>query len=126
MSWVAVAVGGSALLSYAGAKDKQQQEKAGMLANAEQIRNSPWTGMAANVHTASAQNPVLAGLGGGLQGGVTAATLKQGMNRVDQENKLSELQQQKLEQELAGQTPGIGSGVSLDELRKYQMMNSIA
>lgn len=106
MSWVAVGVGGAtALMSYAQAKDRQKQERANMLANAEQIRYSPWTKLKAEIQGAQAQNPVMAGLGGALQGGIGGYSMKQGMNKVDQENALAELQKQKLQQELGGISP---------------------
>lgn len=78
MSWVAVGIGGAGLVtSVMGANQKAKQEKAGMLANAEAMKYSPWTGMNTQMQTAQSEDPALAGLKGGLAGAMTGATFGQ-------------------------------------------------
>lgn len=78
MSWVAVGVAGaSALMGASQAKQKQKAEQAGMIANAEQIRYSPWTGMNASIQGPSGANdPTAAGLQGALGGAMMGQQFK--------------------------------------------------
>jgi hypothetical protein len=78
MSWVAVAVGGTALgalTSYSQAKQQERQNKANMLAQAAQDRYSPWTGAAIQTGGANSPNVAAQTLGGALGGGMTGAMM---------------------------------------------------
>jgi hypothetical protein len=79
MSWIMVGVAGaSALMSHQQAKEKQAQEKANMLANAEQIRYSPWTGMKTDIKGATAGSPMAAAAQGGLSGAMMGQQFSKG------------------------------------------------
>jgi hypothetical protein len=74
--------GGSALLSAMQASNKAKQDAAtqrsNMLANAEQMRYSPWSGMSASFMPGQAlESPGGAALGAGLQGGLQGAMFGQ-------------------------------------------------
>lgn len=60
------------------AKRDQATQQANMLANAEQMRYSPWSGMQAQFMPGqSLENPGSAALGAGLQGGLKGAMFGQ-------------------------------------------------
>jgi hypothetical protein len=73
-------------MGYLQAKDRAKKEKAAMLANAEQIRQSPWTGMASQVQGPSAGDPALAGVGGALSGGLSGYMMGKSMQATDAAN----------------------------------------
>ena len=78
MAWIAVAIGTSALgaiMQERNAEAQRAAQKRQMLANAEQIRYSPWTGAKVNVEGPSAADPTGAALGGALQGGLAGAMM---------------------------------------------------
>jgi hypothetical protein len=64
------------------AKSKQKAEQANMMANAEAMKYSPWTGMNPGMMQASGGSPALAGLSGGLQGAVSGAGLGQQFSKT--------------------------------------------
>lgn len=78
MSWVAVGMGtASALMGANQAKQKQKTEQASMIANAEQIRYSPWTGMNASIQGPSGANdPGAAALQGAVGGAMMGQQFK--------------------------------------------------
>jgi hypothetical protein len=72
------------------AKRQQEQERAAMMANAEAMRQSPWTGMQTSMINPTAPNRSDAALGGALSGAVSGLSLAQGMKQTDALNKLAE------------------------------------
>lgn len=69
MSWVAVSLAGvGAGASYLNNKAKQKQESANMMANAEAMRYSPWTGMKPQMMGRSTGSDTASIMQGGLQG----------------------------------------------------------
>lgn len=64
-----VVMAGMAAMGAIQAKQKQEAEKQQMLANAEQIRYSPWTGMKSNVKGPSGGNSQMMGAAQGALGG---------------------------------------------------------
>ncbi|MFN9972340.1 MAG: hypothetical protein ACK58T_20865 [Phycisphaerae bacterium] len=68
------------LMGAQQAKQKQKAEQAGMIANAEQIRYSPWTGMNANIQGPSGANdPGAAALQGALGGAMQGMQINSAM-----------------------------------------------
>lgn len=78
MSWVAAGVAGASLVTgMMGAKQKEKQDKAGMMANAEAMRYSPWTHMNTQMQAPTAEDPGLAGLKAGLGGAMAGSQFAQ-------------------------------------------------
>lgn len=91
MSWVVAGVAaGTALMSMMQAQQQQKNQRAQNLAAAEQTRYSPWTNLGAGQIEVSGQNPVLAGVGGGLQGAVAGYGMKQNKMAADRSNAQAE------------------------------------
>lgn len=99
-----ILAGVGAGLGYLQAKEKQRQERENMLANAEQIRYSPWTGLKSNIQGASGNSPLLAAGGGALGGGLQGVQIAQGM-QGGQSQALGDLSLQKQFKEVHGRMP---------------------
>lgn len=73
---VPLALGGvSALMSYQNAQNKNDQMRKQNMAQTEQTRYSPWSGMAAGQINNQYADPLTAAIGGGLQGAAAGQTL---------------------------------------------------
>lgn len=96
---------GMAGIRYLQAKEKQKQEKANMLANAEQIRYSPWTGMNSSIQGKDSSSPLLgaasAGLGGYMQGSNIASSMS--ANKMASDQAAAELAKTQAETEMMKQ-----------------------
>lgn len=68
MDPITLAIGGNLLMSYLGNKQKNENEKKNMLANAAAIQYSPWTHMKTEMSKTSEENPWLAMAGGAMNG----------------------------------------------------------
>jgi hypothetical protein len=85
MSWIGAAIGAGTLLSVLNNQQKSANEKAAMLANAEQIRYSPWTKAAVSTQGPTANSTLGAIANGGLQGGMTALLMKKQLGQNPQQ-----------------------------------------
>lgn len=72
MPWIPIAMAaGSALMGAQKAKQEREAQRSNMMANAEQMRYSPWSGMSASFMPGQAlESPLGAAIGGGMQGAV--------------------------------------------------------
>ena len=120
MSWVAVGVaGGTALLGHMNAQQQQKQKQQEMMANAEQIRQSPWTGIKAGIiGGGGTPDPGIAAaqgaLGGYMQGRSimnTNAANKEAteMNALDKQKKQLEIDEMKRKSQQSSAFSGMGN-----------------
>lgn len=91
----ALLLGGlGAASGYLQGREQQRMNYANMMANAAQMRYSPWTGMKPAMMPAQAGSPVIAGLGGALSGGVSGYLMGQQAQKPQAPMAQPEIQQQ--------------------------------
>lgn len=77
MSWIVVGVAGASLLaSQMNNSQMREDKKKEMMANADAMQNSPWTGMQTQVMGQSGQGSVGAGVQGAAAGAMMGSQFK--------------------------------------------------